>query len=50
VTVHEGQVARIDVIDTWNMTVEPFGRDHQGAVTVTLPARPYMAIRVIVIG
>jgi hypothetical protein len=35
----------IDVIDTWNMTVEPVPGVHRGAVRVELPARQYMAVR-----
>lgn len=35
----------VDVIDTWNMTVEPAG-EFRGACRVALPGRPYMAIRV----
>lgn len=34
-----------EVIDTWNMTVEPAGT-FRGKFRVTLPGRPYMAIRV----
>jgi hypothetical protein len=49
VTVPEGRTAQIDVIDTWNMTVEPVPGIHSGAVTVDLPARSYIAIRIRVI-
>lgn len=35
----------VDVIDTWNMTVEPVPGVHRGAVRVGLPARQYMAVR-----
>jgi hypothetical protein len=37
--------AEIDVIDTWNMTIEPQPGVHSGTVRVQLPARPYTAIR-----
>jgi Domain of unknown function (DUF5605) len=37
--------AHIDVIDAWNMTIEPRQGLHEGTVRVDLPARPYMAIR-----
>lgn len=50
VTVPRGRSAQIDVIDTWNMTVDSVEGVHTGAVRVDLPARPYMAIRVTVIG
>jgi hypothetical protein len=35
----------VDVIDTWNMTVERLPEPLSGRFTVDLPARPYMAIR-----
>jgi hypothetical protein len=38
---------RVDVIDTWNMTVDPVPGIHEGGVRVDLPARQWMAIRVI---
>ena len=41
----EGQF-RIDVIDTWNMTIEPAVERAQGKIRVALPARKYMAIRI----
>jgi hypothetical protein len=37
--------ARIDVLDTWAMTVEEVAGTHTGTVRVQLPARPYSAIR-----
>ena len=35
----------VDVIDTWNMTVETVPGMHRGTVRVELPARQYMAVR-----
>jgi hypothetical protein len=35
----------VDVIDTWNMTVEPVPGVHRGALRVELPARQFMAVR-----
>jgi len=49
VTVPPGRSARIDVIDTWNMTIDALEGSHTGVVRVDLPARPYMAIRVTVV-
>lgn len=49
VTVPPGRSARIDVIDTWNMTIDQVPGTHIGAVLVELPARPYIAIRVTVV-
>ena len=36
---------RVEVIDTWNMTVTDAGT-HYGSVTIDLPGRPYIAVRV----
>ncbi|MET0861377.1 MAG: DUF5605 domain-containing protein [Microbacterium sp.] len=49
VTVPAGRSARIDVIDTWNMTVDEVPGVHTGAVAVELPVRPYVAIRITVV-
>ena len=35
----------VDVIDTWNMTVETLPGTHTGRIRVELPARQYMAVR-----
>ncbi|MHB1355388.1 MAG: DUF5605 domain-containing protein [Anaerolineae bacterium] len=37
---------RIDIIDTWNMTVERFAEDASGHVVVELPRRQYLAVRI----
>lgn len=37
---------KIEIIDTWNMTIEDYGI-HTGRVQVPLPVREYMAIRLI---
>jgi hypothetical protein len=38
---------RIDVIDTWNMTIEPVAKSASGEFAVALPGRKYMAIRIV---
>jgi hypothetical protein len=40
-----GTVYAVDVIDTWNMTVESLDGRHEGTFRVDLPARQYMAVR-----
>ena len=40
-----GERYEVDVIDTWNMTVENVEGVHEGTFRVDLPARPYMAVR-----
>jgi len=45
VTIPNGVTVEVDVIDTWNMTVETLPGVHSGQVHVDLPARPYIAIR-----
>jgi len=37
---------RVEVIDTWNMTVDEIPGTHTGQLRVELPGRPYMAVRV----
>ncbi|MDP2988962.1 MAG: DUF5605 domain-containing protein, partial [Kiritimatiellota bacterium] len=37
---------RIDVIDTWNMTTETWAEHATGKISVALPGRKYMAIRI----
>ncbi|HKT56289.1 MAG TPA: DUF5605 domain-containing protein [Microbacterium sp.] len=37
----------MDVIDTWNMTVDRLPGTHAGTVRVELPGRPYMAVRAV---
>ena len=44
-TLPEDGRYRIDVIDTWAMTVSPLPEPLSGAVTVELPGRPYAAVR-----
>lgn len=36
---------RVEVIDTWGMTVDELPGLHSGTVRVDLPGRPYMAVR-----
>lgn len=40
-----GQRMHVDVIDTWNMTVERLEGVYSDNFTVALPSRPYMALR-----
>ncbi|HEY9355068.1 MAG TPA: DUF5605 domain-containing protein [Arthrobacter sp.] len=40
-----GKVCTVDVIDTWNMTIERLDGQRSGIFRVELPARQYMAIR-----
>ncbi|MCO5954442.1 DUF5605 domain-containing protein [Microbacterium yannicii] len=46
VRVPQNMRAKIDMIDTWAMTVEELPGIHEGDVRVDLPARPYIAVRV----
>ncbi|BEP13975.1 DUF5605 domain-containing protein [Acidothermaceae bacterium B102] len=45
VTVPVGKTARIEQIDTWNMTVETLTEESTGRVRIDLPARPHIALR-----
>jgi hypothetical protein len=40
-----GTAYTVDVIDTWNMTVETIEGRREGTFRVELPARPYIAVR-----
>ena len=44
VTLPEGEFA-VDVIDTWNMTIDELPGTHTGQLRVPLPGREHMAIR-----
>jgi len=44
VTLPQGEF-HLDVIDTWNMTVDPVPGVHRGSVRVDLPGRQFIAIR-----
>ncbi len=45
ISLPDGQRVHVDVIDTWNMTVDRLHGVFAGSFTVPLPARPYMALR-----
>ncbi|MEV6041695.1 DUF5605 domain-containing protein [Nonomuraea sp. NPDC052116] len=47
VTMEAGTVWTVDVIDTWNMTVETLPGTYSGSFRAPLPARQYMAIRCV---
>jgi hypothetical protein len=36
----------VDIIDTWNMTIERVLDDAGGVITVELPRRKFMAVRI----
>ena len=42
----EDKIYRIDIIDTWNMTISEAVASASGSVHVELPRRPYLAVRV----
>jgi len=37
----------VDIIDTWNMQITPSERKYAGKCVFELPAKPYMALRII---
>lgn len=41
---------RLDLIDTWNMTIRRLEGTYSGTVQVTLPGRPYLALRMTLEG
>lgn len=36
---------RVDILDTWNMTVTPVAGEFRGRFSIELPRRPYIAVR-----
>lgn len=42
----EGQMYRLEIIDTWGMTVEPLEGSFSGRIRVPLPGRPDLALRI----
>ena len=42
----EGKRYRVDVIDTWEMTVVDAG-EYEGTFRIPLPGKEYMAIRLV---
>ena len=42
---HGGGEWVIDVIDTWNMTIDRVDGIHSGTARVTLPGRQFVAVR-----
>lgn len=40
----ESAAYRVEIIDTWNMTIEDAGV-HTGRIRLTLPGKQYMAVR-----
>jgi hypothetical protein len=45
IKIPEGVRARVDIIDTWNMTTIELTGFYSGETKLELPARPYLAIR-----
>lgn len=44
-TLPEGRTYRIDLLDTWNMTIERLAEHASGEVSVELPRRKWLALR-----
>ena len=36
----------VDVIDTWEMTIEPLPGTFRNAAQIPLPGKPYLALRI----
>ncbi len=47
--LHENKKYEIEVIDTWNMTIEKLEGYFSGKTQITLPEKPYIAVRAIAI-
>ena len=49
VTAAPGTKYLVDVIDTWNMTIERFDHPMAGTFRVELPGRPFIALRLVAV-
>ncbi len=38
---------KVEIIDTWNMTITPLQKKFSGHCLIELPAKPYMAVRIV---
>jgi hypothetical protein len=47
IAIPPGNTAPIDLIDTWNMTIDRLDQTFTGTSKVNLPGRPFIALRVI---
>jgi hypothetical protein len=45
IALPEGERYKLEIIDTWNMTVTPIDGEFSGTTTVQLPGRPHTAVR-----
>ena len=45
-TLPEGAKFKIEIIDTWQMTITPLEGQFEGQCEIDLPGKPYMAVRV----
>lgn len=45
----EGKKYELEVIDSWNMTIEKMAGTYSGKTEIPLPGRPYMAVRAKVV-
>jgi hypothetical protein len=47
INLPEDSSYRVEVIDTWNMTITPIEKKFSGYSLIELPAKPYIALRII---
>ncbi len=47
VTMPAKGVYQAELVDTWNMTIEPVGAEFAATITLDLPRRPWLALRII---
>jgi hypothetical protein len=43
----KGSLFNVEIIDTWNMTITPLLKKFSGHCLIELPAKPYMAVRIV---
>jgi len=47
ITLPEKTVFTIEIIDTWEMTITPIEKKFSGYSLIELPAKPYIALRIV---
>jgi hypothetical protein len=47
VELPENKIYDVEVIDTWNMTIKLLDKTYSGKCIIELPARPYIALRIV---
>lgn len=47
ITLPENSDYKVEIIDTWNMTITPSEKKYSGHCLIELPGKPYIALRIV---